>query len=47
MVREWENMAAAKCRDLCFSDKGDILKQLESPGVIQASLAKVFGVSTS
>ena len=40
-------MAAAKRRDLCLSDKVDILKQLKSPGVTQASLAKRFGVSTS
>ena len=47
LVRERRNMAAAKRRDLHLSDKVDILKQLESPGVTQASLAKRFGVSTS
>ena len=33
--------------DICLSDKVDILKRLESPGVTQASLAKMFGISTS
>ena len=31
-------MAAAKRRDLCLSNKVDILKQLELPGVMQGGL---------
>ena len=42
-----ENMVAMKCQSLCLSDKVDILKQIQSPGVTQASLAKMCGVSTS